>query len=130
MDAFETIADRRIAAARKAGLFDDLAGRGKPIPDLDRQRPPGWWASRLIKRERSILRAEELDRQLQHSMPGLWRLESEEQVAARVAELNERIDDHNRTSTWERRDRLSPDAVLAQWRRFRGPEPPPSRQRR
>lgn len=126
MDAFETIADRRIAAAREAGLFDDLALRGRPIPDLDRQRPPGWWASRLIKRERSILRAEELDRELQLAMPGLWRLESEEQVAARVAELNERIDDHNRISTWERRDRISPDHVLHQWRRFRGPETPSS----
>ncbi len=58
MGAFETIAERRIEAGRKAGLFDNLAGAGKPIPDLGRERPPGWWALRVAAEEREALRAE------------------------------------------------------------------------
>ena len=53
MGAFEEIADRRIRAGYEAGLFDGLEGAGKPIRDLDRIRPPGWWAARLAGRERS-----------------------------------------------------------------------------
>jgi hypothetical protein len=34
-------------------------------------------------------------------------------------QLNERIDEYNRTTTWERRDRLGRDDVLDQWRRVR-----------
>ena len=61
VDAFETIADRRIREGREAGLFDGLAGAGKPLPDLDRQRPPGWWAARLVARERRLLEAGDLE---------------------------------------------------------------------
>jgi hypothetical protein len=61
MDIIDSIADRRIRAGRAAGLFDDLPLAGKPIPDLDRERPPGWWATRLVEQERSKLRAEGLD---------------------------------------------------------------------
>lgn len=119
VEIFESIADRRIRAARKAGLFDDLPGAGKPIPDLDRERPPGWWAARLVRRERSVLRAEELDRELRTAVPRLWRSETEDLVRTQVEELNERIDEYNRTTTWERRARLRTDEVLDQWRQLR-----------
>ncbi|MEM8707511.1 MAG: DnaJ family domain-containing protein [Actinomycetota bacterium] len=59
MSAFESIVERRIRAAQEAGLFDDLDGAGEPIADIDRMRPPGWWATRLAARERSKLRAEQ-----------------------------------------------------------------------
>jgi len=52
VDIVESIADRRIREARAAGLFDNLAGRGQPIADIDQERPPGWWADRLVERER------------------------------------------------------------------------------
>jgi len=58
MDFIEAIVDRRIREARAAGLFDNLTGRGKPIPDIDSERPPGWFAARLVKQERDLLRAE------------------------------------------------------------------------
>jgi hypothetical protein len=59
MTLSETIADRRIAAARVAGLFDDLPGKGKPIPDLHLERAPGWWAARWVKTEREKMRSED-----------------------------------------------------------------------
>ncbi len=69
MDVFESIADRRIQAGREAGLFDGLSGAGKPIPDIDQQREPGWWAMNLIKRERAQAESEGLDL----SVPPSWR---------------------------------------------------------
>ncbi|MGF1598460.1 MAG: DnaJ family domain-containing protein [Acidimicrobiales bacterium] len=63
MDIVQSIADRRIAEARAAGLFDGLAGAGQPIPDLDQVLPPGWWATRLIETER---RRDEADRRRRH----------------------------------------------------------------
>lgn len=119
MNVFESIADRRIRAARKAGLFDDLPGAGKPIPDLGRERPPGWWAARVVRQERSKMKAEDLDRELRAAMPHLWRLDTEGAVGAQVDELNERIDEYNRSTTWERRTRLDRRAVLAQWQLLR-----------
>lgn len=62
VNIFEMIADRRIEEARDEGFFDNLAGAGQPIDDLDRVRPPGWWAARLVRRERALARAEEIDR--------------------------------------------------------------------
>jgi hypothetical protein len=119
VDVVESIADRRIRAAREAGLFDNLPGAGKPLPDLDRERPPGWWAVRLVKRERSIARAEVLDRELRAAMPQLWRLDAVEELRARIDELNDRIDAYNRATTWERRSRLDADSFVARWRRLR-----------
>jgi hypothetical protein len=118
VNAFESIVERRIQAAREAGLFDDLAGRGQPIADIDRQRPPGWWAARLVRRERSELAADELDSELRAAMARLWRLGSEAAVRARVEELNQRIDDHNRVTTADRRDRLEIDHTVEVWRRL------------
>ncbi len=119
MNIFESIADRRIQAVRAAGMFDNLPGAGKPIPDLDQQLPPGWWATRLVRRERSMFKAEELDREVRAAMPGLWRLESEVAVRASVNDLNQSIDGYNRVTTWEPRARLDEDEVVGQWHRIR-----------
>ena len=118
MGAFEDIADRRIRAGQEAGLFDGLAGQGRPIPDLGRIRPPGWWATRLAGRERSKLRAEDLRDELALAMPSLWREPTEADVVARIRALNQRIDDHNAGSTWEPVDRLDPAVLLGEWRRL------------
>jgi hypothetical protein len=59
MDA-ESIADRKIREAMERGEFDDLPGKGQPIPDLDRPREPGWFAARLVEEERRRA-AEDID---------------------------------------------------------------------
>ena len=68
VDVFEAIADRRIREAREAGMFDGLTGAGRPIPDLDKERPPGWWAARLVADEVEKVRAEGLDEDLEHQL--------------------------------------------------------------
>ncbi len=119
MNIFESIADRRIEAAREAGLFDNLPGHGKPIPDLDRERPPGWWAARVAKRERSLMAAEDLDRELRAAMPIIWRLATEADVRSEVDRLNRQIDDYNRVTAVDTRGRLDVEHVVGRWRQIR-----------
>ncbi len=119
MDAVTSIAERRIQAAREAGLFDNLPGKGRPIPDIHEQRPPGWWAMRVAKRERSIINAEDLDSLIRDTKRTLWTAESEQEIRSAVTDLNSRIDHYNRTTTWEARPRLNADEMLAAWRRRR-----------
>ena len=115
MGLFESIADRRIREARAAGLFDDLPLAGQPIPDLDRQRPAGWWADRVARHERSVTRREELDATVAGAMAALWRLPTEAAVRDRVAELNVEVAEYNRVTIWTRRDELDAEAIVARW---------------
>lgn len=115
MGLFESIADRRIREARAAGLFDDLPLAGQPIPDLDRQRPAGWWADRVARQERSVSKREELDALVAGAMAGVWRLPTEATVRAHVAELNAAVAEYNRVTTWTQREQLDADAVVARW---------------
>lgn len=118
MNIFEAMAERRIAEGRLAGLFDDLPGAGKPIPDLGIERAPGWWATRVARRERSKMRGEQLDDELAAGRAGLWHLESEDEVRRRAAELNLRIERYNRTTTWEPRSLLDVELIVRQRRRL------------
>jgi hypothetical protein len=125
VNVFESIADRRIREARAAGLFDDLPLRGKPIPDLDRERPPGWWADRTVRLERHKLAAEELDAAVRTAMPDLWRSTDEGDLRAKVDDLNAKIDAYNQVTTWERRGRLDPGAIAQRWQRLGRAQPDP-----
>ncbi len=119
MRIVETIAERRIRQAREDGLFDDLPGRGKPIADLHKQRPPGWWGMRQVETERAKVAAETLHEWLRPQRAALWRLDTTAEVAARVAELNRRIADHNRRHPLGSANPLDVDRTIATWRRLR-----------
>src|SRR5437773_12358409 len=41
-----------IRQARAEGAFDDLEGKGKPIPGLDAPYDPDWWVKKLLEREK------------------------------------------------------------------------------
>ena len=47
----EGLVERQIREAIERGEFDTPALAGKPIPDLDVQREPGWWAGKYVERE-------------------------------------------------------------------------------
>ena len=119
MGAFEEISDRRIRAGREAGLFDNLEGTGKPIKDIERIRPPGWWAMRVAEAERSKMRSDDLRADLAAAMPALWRAESADEAATFIADLNERIDTYNAHTTWEPIERLDSAELLQTWARLR-----------
>ena len=44
--------DIQVQQAVRRGEFDNLPGRGKPIPGIDGPHDPDWWLKSLIERER------------------------------------------------------------------------------
>ncbi|QSR28198.1 hypothetical protein CFH99_21480 [Nocardioides aromaticivorans] len=48
----QTWVDLQVRQAMERGDFDNLAGAGKPIPDLGTSHDPDWWVKRLVERER------------------------------------------------------------------------------
>ena len=52
MDAIDAVVERRISEAIARGEFDQGPFKGKPLPDIDTPRKPGWWAEELVRRER------------------------------------------------------------------------------
>lgn len=115
----DAIADRRVDEARAAGLFDNLPLHGKPIPDLDRQRPSGWWANQFVARERKKVKALQLEEEIRRSMPTLWRQSSEAQLGAHLVEINAKIAEYNNVTTLAPMPLLDQSETLATWRRLR-----------
>jgi Domain of unknown function (DUF1992) len=48
---WESWIDRQIREATERGEFDDLAGAGEPIPDLDKPFDELWWVKRKLHNE-------------------------------------------------------------------------------
>ena len=95
MRAVDAIVERKVAAGRAAGLFDNLPGVGKPLPDIDQQRRPGWWGERVEKRERHQMRRDELAASVRRAIPALQRTRNE----AGLASINAQIAEYNRVTT-------------------------------
>ncbi len=114
--------ERRITRAQRAGFFDDLALHGEPIPDLDEERPPGWWAKSYVARDRSLRRLHELVADLprrkgiamlddDHEVVrrGLMALDAELAAANEMVELKDRVDRvdiEQELGSWRDRRRL------------------------
>jgi hypothetical protein len=49
---WETWVERQIREGIERGEFDDLPGKGKPIPDLDGSHDELWWVRKKLKREK------------------------------------------------------------------------------
>lgn len=49
--AVELVAENRVREAIEQGQFDNLAGFGQPIPDIDLPYDPDWWVKQWIRRE-------------------------------------------------------------------------------
>jgi hypothetical protein len=47
----ETLVERRIRLAQERGDFDDLPGKGKPLPGLDGPDDENWWVRDFLRRE-------------------------------------------------------------------------------
>jgi hypothetical protein len=117
--------EQQIREAQARGEFDDLPGTGKPIPDLDKPHDPLWWCKRLMEREGLSYTPEvmQVRRAIEMLVARLPQMPTERHVRRRVAELNVRIVDLNRTQTSGPPSDLVPlddDAVVARWRELRG----------
>jgi len=118
---WETWIEEQIQQAQSEGQFDQLEGKGKPIPGLDAPYDPLWWVKKLLERETlSVLPlALEVRAKVDRALEEVWKLGGEAEVGDRVGALNAEIARANRTTAEGPPTTLSPldvDAVLAQWR--------------
>ena len=89
--------ERQIREAMARGEFDALPGAGRPLPDLDSQYEPAWWAKRWVERSRRQDAANELRRLVREELPRLRAAVDGEAARARVAEINSAIQEANET---------------------------------
>jgi hypothetical protein len=118
--SWESWLEQQIREAQADGAFDNLAGSGKPLPDLDKPYDPDWWVKQLVRREQvSVLPpALELLRKVESELVRIWASKTEAEVRTRVAALNAEIAKVNRTSAEGPSTRLAPfdvDAIVGEW---------------
>ena len=102
--------EEQIQDAQRAGEFDQLEGKGRPIPGIGEPYDPLWWVKKLLEREKlSVLPpALEVRAKADRMLEGVWALPSEAQVIERVAAINAEIARANRTTAAGPPTTLSP----------------------
>lgn len=93
---FESVVEQQIRLAQERGDFDDLPGKGKPIPGRDQPDDELWWVKGLIRREGLSTEALlppslQLRKEIERLPERVSTLRTEAAVRAAVAELNARI---------------------------------------
>jgi hypothetical protein len=83
--------EQKLAAAARDGELDGGPLKGKPLPDLDRQRPAGWWAEQFTKRELSHDRRVAAEADAAQARIGFWKSESIDELHELVAAANRAI---------------------------------------
>ena len=113
----ETLVERQIRLAQERGDFDDLPGKGKPLPGLDGPDDEDWWVKGYLRREG--LSAEphlptplQLRREIERLPDAVAGLPDERTVREVVRELNRRIAQWLRAPVGP----VDVDAVVARWR--------------
>jgi Domain of unknown function (DUF1992) len=122
--SWESWIDEQIREAQEAGAFDNLAGAGKPIPDLGGEHDPDWWVKKLVQREgiTELPPALELRRKVQKTLERLPAMQDEAEVRRVLDTLNAEIRKLNATVAEGPATTLAPldvDDVVREWRRRR-----------
>lgn len=120
MSWIERSVEERLANAAAAGELDAPTLSGKPLPDLDRPRPPGWWAEQFVQRELSHDRRRTAEAAAARARAGFWRAASLDELRDRVRAANAAIVRANINLV--EADRLQPfdlADVEDRWRRLR-----------
>ena len=120
MSWIERMLEEQLAQAAADGELDGGPLRGRPIADLDRQRPQGWWADRFVQRERSHDRRETAMVAARVARAGFWRTTTIDELRERVRSANEAITTANiNLIDGHRLDLFDPADIEARWRSLR-----------
>ena len=114
---FESWIEQQIRDALEKGLFDDLPGSGKPLPDLDEPYDPLWWVKRKLRDENLSLLPDAL--QIRLDLDKALEARTETELREALSELNERIARLNSRVTEGPPTTLAPvdiEAVVLRWR--------------
>ncbi len=123
-EALEDFVERQIREAQAAGELDDVAGKGEPLPFVDKPHDPmAWWKRKLEEEKLSVLPDSlQILREAEATLAEVARMGSEPRVRARLESLNERIRKVNRTASGGPPTTLAPldvEAMLGRWRAAR-----------
>ena len=118
---WESFIEQQIREAMEEGAFDNLQGKGQPIPDLGREYDPDWWAKKLIEREKvSVMPpALALRRDVAQALERLPQMRDEAEVRRVLEALNAQIRKLNATIAEGPPTNLAPldvDALVREWR--------------
>jgi hypothetical protein len=97
-EGFGMWVERLIREAADRGELDNLAGAGKPIPDLDQPYDEAWWIKRKLRQENlSYLPPTlALRKEAEDALAAVARARSERQVRRIVEDINHKILEANR----------------------------------
>lgn len=122
----ESLIDQQIRMAQERGDFDDLPGKGKPLPGRGTPDDEHWWLRGYLRREGLSMEAMlpaslRLARRLERLPETVGGLGSEQAVRDAVADLNQEIEDYLRAPSAPHVPLrpADPDAVVARWRGLR-----------
>ena len=118
----ESLVERQIRLAQERGEFDDLPGKGKPLPGLDGPDDENWWLKGYLRREglstEPLLPTPlQLRREIERLPDTVAGLPDERAVRGLVRELNRRIAEWLRAPVGPAVP-VAPvdvDAVVARW---------------
>jgi len=121
----ESAVERTIREAIERGEFDDLPGKGKPLPQLEDPRED-WWIRGYVRREgvpsdALLPTGVQLRKEVERLPETVRDLPSEQAVRAVVAALNDRIAAYVRTPDGPVLPvrRPDPDDLVATWQAHR-----------
>ena len=121
---WESWIDKQIRDAEARGEFENLPGKGKPIPDLQKPHDELWWVRQLLAREKLSVTPATLGlrKELEDAVERIGRATREGEVKRLVERINRKIADVNSKATSGPPSDIAPldlDDVLARWRENR-----------
>ncbi len=119
--SWESWIDVQIREAMERGEFDDLPGKGKPLPDIDRPRDENWWLRQKLKREEINVLPPTLQvrKDLDEARDRIRDAKTEDEVLRIVTEINDKIRYVNSHAVSGPPSTLMPlhvETVLERWR--------------
>lgn len=122
--------DQQIRDGERDGLFDDLPGKGKPLPGIDQPRDELWWVRAKLEREEIAYLPPGLQvrKDLQDARERMAACRREADVVKIVEEINQQIRYVNSHTLEGPPSNLLPLRVereLTRWRDAQPPSQPP-----
>lgn len=119
--SWESWVERKIRESMERGEFDNLPGKGQPIPDLARPYDELWWLRKKLRDEKLSIDPPilVLRRELDETMERIAAARSEAEVRRMVAAINERIVYVNSHTFFGPASDLAPldvERIVAEWR--------------
>ena len=121
--------DQLIRKAERQGAFEDLPGKGKPLPKVD-TTDPAWWVKRkLVDEDLSLAMPPQLAlrKEVEEALGSLRDLRTEAEVRERLEALNTRIRAVNKRAIAGPSTTLAPLDVerwVTRWRSQANPDAP------